>query len=82
MSKITLYGAAVSFYTGRARSYLIKAGLDYREIPPNTLHYRDNVLPKAGGRRGIPTLETEHYASFVDKPCRINSGPASKSETF
>ena len=49
----------ISFYTGRARSYLIKAGLDYREIPPNTLHYRDNVLPKAGGRRGIPTLETE-----------------------
>ena len=59
MSQITLYGGPASFYTGRARSYLIKAGLAYREVVPNTRHYAETVLPKAGGRRGIPTIETE-----------------------
>ncbi len=59
MSEITLYGAPASLYTGRARSYLIKAGLAYREVAPNTPHYANTVLPKAGGRRGIPTVETE-----------------------
>lgn len=57
MSEITLYGSPLSLYTGRARSYLIKAGLPYRETTSTSLHYRDVVLPKAGGRQGIPTLE-------------------------
>ncbi len=82
MSKITLYGAAASFYTGRARSYLIKAGLDYREIPPNTLHYRDNVLPKAGGRRGIPTLETETGEFIRDGAAIIDHYEASNGHRF
>jgi len=54
---ITLYGVPFSLYTGRARSYLIKAGIDYRELPHSTQHYFDSVLAKAGGRRGIPTIE-------------------------
>jgi glutathione S-transferase len=58
MSEITLYGSPLSLYTGRARSYLIKAGLSYRETIPITSHYNDDILPKAGGRRGIPTIET------------------------
>lgn len=58
MSEITLYGAPLSLYTGRARSYLIKAGLVYRETTPITPHYRDVVLPKAGRRQGMPTIET------------------------
>ena len=82
MSKITLYGATVSFYTGRARSYLIKAGLDYREIPPNTLHYRDNVLPKAGGRRGVPTLETETGEVIRDGAAIIDHYEASNGHRF
>ena len=28
---VILYGGAFSLYTGRARSYFIKAGIDYRE---------------------------------------------------
>ncbi len=59
MTGITLYGSPLSLYTGRARSYLIKAGLPYQETAPNSPHYANTVLPKAGGRRGIPTLETE-----------------------
>lgn len=53
----TLYGAPLSLYTGRARSYLIKAGIPYREVPLVSRHYRENVLPKAGGRQSMPTLE-------------------------
>lgn len=57
MDPITLYGAPFSLYTGRARSYLIKAGIDYREEPHASDHFYESVLPKAGGRRGIPTVE-------------------------
>ena len=57
MDPITLYGAPFSLYTGRARSYLIKAGIDYREEPHASAHFFASVLPKAGGRRGIPTIE-------------------------
>ncbi len=57
MDPITLYGGAFSLYTGRARSYLIKSKIDYREEPHSSAYFYDVVLPKAGGRRGIPTIE-------------------------
>ena len=57
MNTATLYGSALSLYTGRARSYLLKAGIPYRETTPITAHYRDVVVPRAGGRQGVPTLE-------------------------
>ena len=53
----TLYGVPMSLYTGRARSYLIKNGIPYVEEPCVSPHYYDVVLPKAGGRRSMPTLE-------------------------
>ena len=55
---ITLYGTPLSLYTGKPRSYFIKAGLDYRETAPTSAHYSEVVLPAAGKRRGIPTIET------------------------
>ncbi len=58
MNEIALYGSSLSLYTGRARSYLIKAGLAYRETTPLTSHYAQHVLPRAGGRRSLPTIET------------------------
>jgi glutathione S-transferase len=58
MSEITLYGSPLSLYTGKARSYLIKARLAYREVLPNSQHFEETVLPKMGGRRSIPTIET------------------------
>ena len=57
MTPIVLYGSPFSLYTGRARSYLIKAGLPYREAPPTSRHFRGTVLDKAGGRRSMPTIE-------------------------
>lgn len=57
MDDIILYGAPFSLYTGRARSYLIKSGRRYRETTPITRHYVEQVLPAAGGRQSLPTLE-------------------------
>jgi len=57
MTEIILYGVPMSLFTGRARSYLIKAGIAYREKPHASQHFMETVLPKAGGRRGIPTIE-------------------------
>ncbi|MEH6567466.1 MAG: glutathione S-transferase N-terminal domain-containing protein [Halioglobus sp.] len=58
MSAVTLYGSPLSLYTGRARSYLIKAEIPYREESAVSSHYQEKVLPLAGGRRSIPTIET------------------------
>jgi glutathione S-transferase len=59
MSKVTLYGSSLSLYTGRARSYLIKAGIPYEETLPNSQHFQANVLPRMGQRSSIPVIETE-----------------------
>jgi len=45
MNTITLYGSSLSLYAGRARSYLIKANLAYRETIPNSQYFRETVLP-------------------------------------
>ncbi|MCH7960706.1 MAG: hypothetical protein IIC49_00075 [Planctomycetes bacterium] len=39
----------LSLYTGKARSYLIKNNIPYREIRPGSEHYEDHVLPLASG---------------------------------
>lgn len=53
---LTLYGTPLSLYTGKARAYLIKAEIPYREITIADPHYREVVLPKAG-TGSIPTIE-------------------------
>lgn len=82
MSEITLYGSPLSLYTGRARSYLIKAGIDYHETIHNSAHYNDVVLPKAGGRRGIPTLETETGEVIRDGAAIIDHYEAKSGHGF
>ena len=62
----TLYGVPHSLYTGRARSYLIKAGIPYRERAPTSNHFREVVVPAAGGRLGLPTLEFPDGAVIRD----------------
>ena len=57
MAALTLYGSPMSLYTGRVRSYLIKSGIAFEEEPHASAHFFDVVLPKAGGQRGIPTIE-------------------------
>ncbi len=57
MTECTLYGIPNSLYTGRARSYLIKAGIAYRELAPNRPHFAEHVVAKAGGKWSLPTIE-------------------------
>ncbi len=56
MQEVILYAAPASLYSGKARSYLIKAGIPYREIFPRTRHFHEVVVPKAGIMT-LPTVE-------------------------
>ena len=62
---ITLYGTPLSLYTGKARSYLIKNGLAYREVTPTTSRFLQYVSPRAGGM-SMPTAETADGAVVRD----------------
>lgn len=55
---LVLYGSPMSLYTARVRSYFIKRGIAYSERPPHASKYfHEKILPKAGGRRSMPTIE-------------------------
>lgn len=82
MEPVTLYGGAFSLYTGRARSYLIKSGIDYREEPHASRHFFDSVLPKAGGRRGIPTIEFPNGDVIRDGVAIIDHFEAQNGDAF
>ncbi len=82
MNKITLYGFAISLYTGRARSYLIKAGLPYNEIPATSAHFFENVLPVAGPRTSYPTIETEEGDVIRDGAAIIEHYEAKNGRQF
>ena len=57
-NRLVLYGSPMSLYTARVRSYFIKCGISYSEQPPHaSAYFHETVLPKAGGRRGMPTVE-------------------------
>ena len=86
----TLYGAPMSLYTGKARAYLIKQHIPYRELTPTTGHYYEKVLPVVH-RWLIPTLELpdntliqdgtmiiEHYENRPDIPSTLPPTPKQK----
>jgi glutathione S-transferase len=52
----TLYAMRISLYSGKARSYLIKQGIDYAEVVPGSRRFLQEIVPKIG-RWIIPTLE-------------------------
>jgi glutathione S-transferase len=78
----TLYGVPHSLYTGRARSYLIKAGIPYRERAPASAHYREVVIPAAGGRQGLPTLELPDGTVIRDGAAIIDHYEAASGHPF
>ena len=53
----TLYGAPVSLYTGKVRSYLRSQGISFVETSPGSDRYLNEIVP-AVGRWIIPCLET------------------------
>ncbi|MEO1305126.1 MAG: glutathione S-transferase N-terminal domain-containing protein [Pseudomonadota bacterium] len=80
--EITLYAAAQSLYSGRARSYLIKAGISYREKAPIDDHFASVVLPKAGGQMTIPMIETQDGLVVRDGAAIIDHFEASSGHRF
>jgi glutathione S-transferase len=54
----TLWGSAHSLYTGKARSYLVKKGLPFRERYLSHPDFAARILP-AIGKSSVPVLETE-----------------------
>ena len=44
----TLYGADISYYTGKARAYLRYKGIPFDELPATREVYRDVILPRVG----------------------------------
>jgi glutathione S-transferase len=62
---ITLYGLPHSLYTGKARAYLRKQGIAYRERPPSDPRFAEHVVPQI--KRGIvPVVELEDGRIFQD----------------
>lgn len=78
----TLYAITHSLYSGRARSYLIKQGIAFRELSTGHESFKAEVLPK-GKLPTIPTLVTpqgevirdgaaiiEHFEAAIGRPNR------------
>lgn len=53
---LRLYGAKISMFTGKVRSYLIKQNIPFIEISPTDTHYQKVIVPQIG-RRIVPVVE-------------------------
>jgi hypothetical protein len=56
-NKYTLYGAQLSLYTGKLRSYLRYKQIPYEEVFSSRKVYKDIIIPKTGVQF-IPVLKT------------------------
>ena len=78
MSEIhTLYAMPHSLYSGRARSYLLKAGIPFRELSTGHESFKADVLPQAE-LPTIPTLVTP--SGEVIRTARRSSNTSSPKE--
>lgn len=80
----TLFGAPVSLYTGKARAYLRKQGIDFVEVSPGSDRYLNEIVPTVG-RWIIPVLETpdgeiiQDGADIID---HFEKGPGQAPRTY
>ena len=65
MNHYVLYGAEVSYFTGKARAYLRWRGVDFEERLATREVYRDVILPKVGWPV-IPVMEMPDGAYVQD----------------
>lgn len=65
MSRYTLYGAEISYFTGKVRAYLRWKGLPFDEVRANADVYRDVILPRVGFPV-IPVLTTPEGETLQD----------------
>ncbi len=78
MSGYTLYGADVSYYTGKARAYLRWRGVPFTEEVATQTVYKDVILPNVGWPV-IPVLKTPDGKIVQDTADIIQSVEAAES---
>jgi len=62
---IVLWGSPASLWTGRTRAYLIKKGIDYREMYPSNLRFQQDIAPLVG-YFAVPVTELEDGTLIQD----------------
>lgn len=62
--KYTLYGAQLSLFTGKIRSYLIYKGLDFHEVLATWKVYTNVIVPKTG-LRFVPVVRIEDTDEYI-----------------
>lgn len=67
-----LYGAAISYYTGKVRAYLRWKDLPFEEIHADANTYRQVILPRVGFPV-IPVVVTPDDATLQDTTCIIEA---------
>lgn len=65
MTSYTLYGAQISYYTGKVRAYLCWKGLPFTEVPATAEVYRTTILPSVGFPV-IPVLQAPDGTTLQD----------------
>jgi glutathione S-transferase len=77
----SLYGITHSLYSGRARSYLIKNGVPFREISSGHTSFKSEVLPESK-LATIPVLVTPEGTVIRDSGAIIEHFEQSNSRRF
>lgn len=67
----TLYGAPISFYTGKLKAYLINKGLAFDEVFSSLSVYKKVIVPETGVRF-IPVLKTPDNEYLQDTSAIID----------
>ena len=65
MDPYVLYGAEISYFTGKVRAYLRWKDLAFDEVPANAAVYRDVIVPRVGFAV-IPVLTTPEGETLQD----------------
>ncbi|MBT8149803.1 MAG: glutathione S-transferase family protein [Gammaproteobacteria bacterium] len=69
---IKLYGSQFSLYTGKARSYLKKKGIQFEEITSTMSVYKNFIVPRAGVRF-VPVIQTDDDVVIQDTTVIIDA---------
>ena len=65
MDSYTLYGAEISYYSGKIRAYLRYKGIPFEEVPSSRDVYKDVILPRVGWPV-IPVIVTPEDETLQD----------------
>jgi len=65
MDRYTLYGAEISYFTGKVRAYLCWKDVPFVEVPANADVYRELIIPRIGFPV-IPVLTTPQGETLQD----------------